>query len=162
MKKRCIILFGLALLLFTGLCGCKKFESNTADVRKNSNEDIQIRTDVEPIYNHFPTLPKTEIIEWCSVSSEGIGLTTTKLYVFAKYDTSAEVDNFLESVTLSNDTSKIDSIFIPDFVEQNETWEEVPNVPFCFQEGVKQTSLINTEVYVNSKNDIIYFYSIFD
>ena len=161
-KKYFIILFSLAFLILTGLCGCKKFEGDTADMRKNSNDDIQIRTDVEPIYNHFPTLPKTETIRWCSVSSEGIGLTTVELHVFAQYDTTVEIDNFLESVTLSDDTSKIDSIFVPDFVEQNETWKKIKTDRAFFQDGIEKTSLKYPAVYVNSKYNIIYFYSIFD
>ena len=43
----------------------------------NTVKPIQVRTDTEPIYNHFPDLPETSEIQWCSKSSEGIGPTTT-------------------------------------------------------------------------------------
>lgn len=35
-------------------------------------EEVQIRTETEPIYNHFPDLPGTSKMQWCSESSKGI------------------------------------------------------------------------------------------
>lgn len=49
-------------------------------------EEIQIRADTEPIYNHFPDFPATENMQWCSRALGGIGPATVWMYVFAFYD----------------------------------------------------------------------------
>ncbi len=49
-------------------------------------EAVMTSTETAPIYNHFPDLPETTQIKWCSKSSGGIGLVTTKLYIYAFYD----------------------------------------------------------------------------
>lgn len=50
--------------------------------RTDSKEEVQIHTETDPIYNHFPQLPETSEIQWCSRTSGGIGLTTVYLYFF--------------------------------------------------------------------------------
>lgn len=153
--KRATICF-MTLMILIGLCSCVKNEGGTSVMGTDSNNNMQIKTDTIPIYNHFPTLPKTDNIEWYSVLSEGIGPTTVKLCVFAHYDSAMEIDDFLRNVTLSNNTSDIDFVLVPDTVTKNETWQEILEVPFCFQEGIPDTKLMNTKVYVNSEHTIIF------
>ena len=153
--KRTILCFTVLIFLI-GVCSCAKKGEDTSDLRTTSNNEVQIMTDTAPIYKHFPTLPKTDRIEWYSISSDGIGLSTVQLCVFSHYDSSAEIDDFLQEVTISDDASDIDFMSIPDSVDQNDTWNEVLEVPFCFQEGIPSTKLINTRVYVNSTRTIIY------
>ena len=79
MKKVLISMSGILIILVIGIV-------LFAITKEKGQDEMQIRTDIEPIYNHFPGLPATDDIQWCSRTSGGIGLTTVWIYVFAFYD----------------------------------------------------------------------------
>ena len=59
MKKVLISILGILAILVTGI-------ALFALTKEKEPGEKQIRTDVEPIYNHFPDLPATDDIQWCS------------------------------------------------------------------------------------------------
>ena len=69
LKKVSISMVGLIVILVIAIV-------LFAITKEERPDEKQIRTDVEPIYNHFPDLPATDDIQWCSRTSDGIGLTT--------------------------------------------------------------------------------------
>lgn len=158
MKKRkniiLIVIISVIVFLVAGLF----MISNKLKILLGLEKIIQIKTDITPIYNHFPSLPKTSTIEWTSITKEGIGLGTIELYVFAKYD-NEDLYYLLENYTISKEQKKINSPFTPSFT-QNEIWYEIENIPNSFQDGVKQSSRMSTRIYVNEKHTIIYIYAI--
>ena len=122
--------------------------------RVKRNDNIQIRTETEPIYNHFPDLPKTSVIQWCSRTSDGIGLTTVKLYFFAFYD--YDVSNELQEMKIENQGEDIELHFVPDGINKDEKWRCVENAGFAFQTGIKDTEKMYTTVYINDAGTILY------
>ena len=127
-----------------------------AHMSLESQTEIRIRTEREPIYNHFPGLPETEHVEWCSTTSDGIGPSTVNLYLFAFLTDAASMEDIINQGSLSDTDAMIDSIFLPEGLKENETWSHLLNVPFCFQEEVPITKRMSTEVYINSNRDIVY------
>ena len=68
-------------------------------------DSVMTSTETEPIYNHFPDLPKTSEIKWCSQSSGGIGLVTTTLYIFAFYN--EDISDTLQGMTIDDKAATV-------------------------------------------------------
>ena len=130
-----------------------------AVTKGKETEDKQIRTDIEPIYNHFPDLPATENIQWCSRTSNGIGLTTVWLYVFAFYDYDVSTE-FSEKGILNE---KTDFYFLPENLAENSTkWMKLEDAEAAFQSGIKDSRKMGTSVYLNEAGNIIYMEAVGD
>lgn len=129
---------------------------------EESIQNIQIRTDTEPIYNHFPDLPETSEIQWCSQSSGGIGLTTTTLYFFAFYD--RDVSGELQEMIIGGQGQDIELHFIPEGISEDEKWRraESPGNSFPLQTGVRESARLYASVYINEAGTIIYVEAIGD
>jgi len=123
-------------------------------------EDVQMRTDTEPIYNHFPGLPETSEIQWCSRTSAGIGLTTLKLHIFSFYD--HDISSALQDMEIENQSGDVEFDFVPDSINGNEKWRHVENANFAFQAGIKDTEKMYTTVYINEAGTILYIDAIGD
>lgn len=123
-------------------------------------ESVQIRTETEPIYNHFPNLPQTSEIQWCSKSSGGIGLTTTTIYIFAfyDYDISSELQAMEMEIEAQNENLKL--YFVPNEINMEQKWRHVENANLAFQSSVKITQQMNTTVYINELGTILYIEAI--
>lgn len=127
-----------------------------------NNKDIQIRTEEEPIYNHFPSLPKAKELKWCSKPSEGIGLATTKIYIYAFYDEDVEL------ILLTEDKkeilqSDISPYFLPEnLIGKNITWFKVKDSFFFFQNGIADYNKMTTDVYFSKEFNVIYIEAIGD
>ena len=124
-----------------------------------TEENILIRTESEPIYNLFPDLPETSEIQWCSRSSGGIGLTTTRIYFFAFYD--EDVSRELQEMKMEN-KEDIELHFFPDGVSKDEKWRYVENGWAAFQTGIKDSEKMYTTVYINEAGTILYVEAIGD
>ena len=85
-------------------------------------EAVMTSTETAPIYNHFPDLPETAQIKWCSKSSGGIGLVTTKLYIYAFYD--ADLGSQLQDMDFESEAAPIESAYEPDEVK-GQKWKGV-------------------------------------
>ncbi len=154
MRKIPIILSGVAVaVLFAAgvflVAGGFKMKGN-----------IQIRTDTQPIYNHFPGLPETSEIQWCSRSSDGIGLTTVQIYIFAFY--SHDISNELQDMGIENQSRDIELYFDPDGINGDQKWRCIENAKFAFQTDIKDTQKMNTTVYINDSGTILYIEAIGD
>lgn len=125
-----------------------------------TEEPIQVRTDIEPIYNHFPDLPETSQIQWCSKSSDGIGLTTTYLYIFAFYDN--DISNELQDMVIKDNNEEIEVYFVPDGVDANQKWKHVEDAGFAFQKDIKNTQKMWTTVSINEAGTILYIEAVGD
>lgn len=150
----CIVLSGLL-----AIAGAVLFIADRAKPEKS----VQIRTDTQPIYNHFPDLPETSEIQWCSLSSSGIGLTTVKIYIFAFYD--HDVGNELQDMEIENQSKDIELYFVPDGVNGDEKWrrvESTDNVPFPLQTGVRESARFAADIYINEVGTILYIEGIGD
>lgn len=152
MKKISIVLFGLAILFVAGVFWV------TGGFKMKEN--IKIRTDIEPIYNHFPGLPETSEIQWCSRTSDGIGLTTVKLNIFAFYD--HDISNKLQDMGIENQSRDMELYFVPDGMNGDEKWRYIENAKFAFQTDIKDTKKMNTTVYINDAGTILYIEAIGD
>lgn len=120
---------------------------------------VMTSTETDPIYNHFPSLLETAQIKWCSKSSGGIGLVTTKLYIYAFYDT--DISSKLHNMDFDSEAAPIESAYEPDEVK-GQTWRHAANAPFAFQTGIKDTNKMYTEVYLNESGRILYIEAIGD
>lgn len=147
MKRVCITLLVLAagvacfvLVVFFAL-GAK------------GRDSVMTSTETEPIYSHFPDLPKTSEIKWCSKSSGGIGLVTTTIYIFAFYD--EDISGSLQDMTIDDKTAKIELYYEPEEVK-GQKWRLVENAAFAFQTDVKDTQKMYTNVYLNASGTILY------
>ena len=145
MKRVCITLLVLAagvacfvLVVFFAL-GAK------------GRDSVMTSTETEPIYNHFPDLPKTSEIKWCSQSSGGIGLVTTTIYIFAFYD--EDISGSLQGMTIDVRTPE---------EMKGQKWRLVENTAFAFQTGIKDTQKMYTNVYLNESGTIVYVEAIGD
>lgn len=141
----CIVLLGLL-----SVAGAVLFIAEGA----KPEESIQIRTETEPIYNHFPDLPETSEIQWCSWTSSGIGLTTVKVYIFAFYD--HNVSNELQDMKIENQGEEIELYFVPEGINGDEKWRRVENTGTAFQTGIKDTEKMSTVVYINDTGTALY------
>lgn len=150
MKKAAIILVILPLLTI----GLIIFATTVKEPDKK-----QIQTNAEPIYNHFPDLPTTEMIQWSSKSSSGIGPTTVWLYVFAFYDHDISA-NFSDKGILKE---KSDFYFLPQNFKLDHTkWRKLENMDAAFQSGIKDGERMNTSVYLNEAGNILYMEAVGD
>ena len=131
-----------------------------ASIAINTEEPIQVRTDTEPIYNHFSDLPETSKIQWCSKSSDGIGLTTTYIYIFAFYD--EDISNELQDMTIKDENEDIELYFVPDGMDANQKWKHVEDAGFAFQKDIKSTQKMWTTVSINEAGTILYIEAVGD
>lgn len=141
----CIVLLGLL-----SVAGAVLFMAD----RVEPEENLQIRTETEPIYNHFPDLPETSEVQWCSWTSSGIGLTTIKVYIFAFYD--HNVSNELQDMEIENQSGEIELYFVPEGINGDEKWRRVKNAGTAFQKGIKDTEKMSTVVYINDAGTVLY------
>lgn len=150
MRKNVIILLGLAAAggVFLAL---KAFRIK---------ESVQISTETEPIYNHFPDLPQTSEIQWCSKSSGGIGLTTTTIYIFAFYDYDISSELQATEMEIETQSENLELYFVPNEINMEQKWRHVENANLAFQSSVKITQLMNTTVYINESGTILYIEAI--
>lgn len=118
------------------------------------------RTETAPIYNHFPDLPETSQMQWYSVTSEGIGLSTTKLYIFAFYD--KDICEELQEMNFETEGADLEFDFAPDEVDGNQKWRYADQVYFAFQSGIADDRRMNTKVYINEEGTILYIEAISD
>lgn len=121
-------------------------------------ENIEVRTDTEPIYNHFPDLPATQDIQWCSRTSDGIGLTTVELNIFAIYD--HDIRSELRDMEIEKQGGDIDLYFVPDGIEAVQGWRRLENADFAFQSGIRETRKMCTTAYINDAGTILYIEAI--
>mgnify|MGYP006964298708 CR=1 FL=1 len=151
-KKVLIVLAGLAavLWLFFAAVGAASYVAE----RVSWNGDIQIRTDPEPIYNHFPGLPETSVIRWGSRTSGGIGPSTVKVYFFAFYD--HDISNEMRDMEIADGSEDIELGFVPDGLSGSEGWRRVENAGTAFQTGIKDFDKMATVVYLNDTGNILY------
>lgn len=148
MRKIVIILLGLAA------AGGIFFVSKAF----RTKESVQIRTETEPIYNHFPDLPQTSKIQWCSKSSGEIGLTTTTIYIFAFYD--YDISSELQDMEIEPQSQNPELYFVPNEINMEQKWRHVENANLAFQSSIKITQLMNTTVYINESGTILYIEAI--
>lgn len=151
MEKRKIII----VLLVLAAAICVIFVA--AGVVK-TEENIEIHTETGPIYNHFPDLPETAEIQWCSRTSQGIGLTTVKLYFFAFYD--HDISNELKEMKIESRSGMINLQFVPEGIKEDDKWRQVENAGSAFQTGIKDTRKMNTTVYINEAGTVLYIEAI--
>lgn len=152
MKKVSISIVGLIVILVIAI-------ALFAITKEERPDEKQIRKDVEPIYNHFPGLPATDDIQWCSRTSGGIGLTTVWVYAFAfyNYDVGAELGE--EGIL----NEKTDFYFIPeDLTESSSKWRELEDMGAAFQAGIKDSEKMYTSVFINEAGNIIYIEAVGD
>ena len=155
MKKALISILGVLIMLEAGMA----LFALSAIIKEKEPDEKQIRTDVEPIYNHFPGLPATDDIQWCSRTSDGIGLTTVWVYVFAIYDYDAGVELGGERIF----HEKTDFYFLPeDLTESSSKWRELKDMGFAFQAGIKDSEKMYASVYINEAGNIIYIEAVGD
>lgn len=161
MKKVFIIFAILSLLLAAGgILSAAALSAAKKDRMKESSQNIQIRTDTEPIYNHFPDLPEALEIQWCSQSSRGIGLTTTRLYFFAFYDhdVSSELLGAIQEMTIEDQGESRELYFVPENIDENEKWRKIqsPGDVFLLQTGVRESARFYVDIYMNDTGTILY------
>lgn len=159
LKKALIIILGILIILEVGPA---LFTLFTIIMDKEPDEK-QIRTDIEPIYNHFPGLPATDDIQWCSRASDGIGLTTVWIYVFAFYDYDVGAELGAEGIL----NEKTDFYFLPeDLVDNNSKWRKLGDKEIAsqsgFQAGIKISEKMGISVYINEAGNIIYMEAVGD
>lgn len=133
--------------------------------RFGEKEDYRIRTDTEPVYHHFPDLPRTEDMEWCSTSSGGIGLVTTRLYLYCWYD--HDIREELLDLEPGQEIGQIEQIerteqtldvfyFIPErLIEQPQVWSKLDYGDFAFQTGIKDGEKMNTMIYLSADGTVL-------
>lgn len=160
--KRLIFAMSIgSLVAVVSACGLSG-EKSPAQYAEELIEDdiIQIRTETEPIYNHFPDLPVTSEMQWCSESSEGIGLNTVKVYIFAYYD--HDITGELQGMKFVDHETVVDLHFVPEGMSREQKWKCAEDAPFAFQEDIKDTQKMNTTVYINEQGTILYLEAIGD
>lgn len=153
MKRICIIL----LVLAVGVA-CFVLVALFA-LGEKGKDSVMTSTETEPIYNHFPDLPKTSEIKWCSQSSGGIGLVTTTLYIFAFYN--EDISDTLQGMTIDDKAGIIELYYEPEEVK-GQKWRLVENTAFAFQAGIKDTKKMYTNVYLNASGTILYVEAVGD
>lgn len=121
-------------------------------------DNSKIKKDPQPIYNHFPTLPKTDNIEWYSTQSDGIGLVTTRLYVFAKYDNPEEIDKLLAGMSFAN-VKNMEFGFKSSYLKEDAKWFKLP---FDYQDGIEEHKKMIASAYVSGDNSVIYIEAVSD
>lgn len=163
MKKFLIVLIILsALLAAGGILSAVILSAAENDKTRESIENNKIHTETEPIYNHFPDLPGTSEIQWCSQSSGGIGLTTTTLCFFAFYD--RDVSGELQEMNIESQGENIELYFVPDGINEDEKWRRVESEgnAFPLQTGVRESARFYADVYINEAGTILYVEAVGD
>lgn len=144
------IFFSLIILLNISACNLKEREDNM----NRSTENITIETDISPIFNHFPELPKTNRINWMSTTSDGIGLQRINLYYIAFYNKDELSSQMSEYKLLEEDS--INMHFIPDELKDTTFhWQKIDE-NFSFQESIIDSKKLHTSAYVDLENGLIY------
>lgn len=139
-----VVFFALLVLLALGAKG---------------KDSIMTSKETGPIYNHFPDLPETSEIEWCSRSTGGIGLVNHWLYIFAFYD--HDVSRELQEMTVEDACEDIELYYAPDEVK-GQRWKRLENAQFAFQTCIPETKKMMTKVYVNETGTILYVEAYWD
>ena len=116
--------------------------------------------ETEPIYNHFPDLPETSKMQWCGEASEGIGLNTVRVSVFAYYD--HDITGELEGIRFVDWEDAVHLRFVPEGISREQKWKSVEDAPFAFQADIRNTQKINTAVYINETGTILNMQAIGD
>lgn len=145
-KKVLLPILGIGIVCVTGLA---LFAAGNG----KEPAEKQIRTDAAPVYHHFPGLPESDTIQWCSRTSDGIGLTTVWLYVFAFYDhdVSAELGG---AGTLDE---RPDFYFLPEgFVDDPAKWRKLDEPGDAFQAGIQPGEKMTVSVYLNEAGNVLY------
>jgi len=151
-NKTYLVIVGCFIMAFIVFLGGKHMNS----------KDIQIRTEEEPIYNHFPSLPKAKEIQWCSKSSDGIGLVTTRLYIYAFYKEDVEPLIFSDNKKEVLETD-LSPYFLPEnLIGKDITWFKVKDSFFYFQNGIADHNKMATDVYFSKEWNVIYVEAIGD
>ena len=156
LKKVIISILGLLIILVMGIV-------LFTITKEKGQDEKRIRTDVEPIYNHFPDLPATDDIQWCSRTSDGVGLTTVWIYAFAFYDYDAGAELGGEGSLIE----KTDFYFLPeDLVDSDSKWRKLEDKEILsqsgFQSGIKDSEKMAVSVYINEAGNIIYMEAVGD
>ena len=99
-------------------------------------------------------------MQWCSESSEGIGLNTVKVYIFAYYD--HDITGELQGMKFGDHESVVELCFVPEGMSREQKWMCAEDAPFAFQEDIKDTQKMNTTVYINEQGTILYLEAIGD
>ena len=138
----------------TGQYGFSIRETEAGYQLGETAEDIQIRTETEPIYNHFPDLPETSKMQWYGEASGGIGLNMVRVSVFAYYE--HDITGELQGMRFVDCEDAVDLRFVPEGISREQRWRIAEDAPFAFQEGVKDTRKMNTTVYINEQGTVLY------
>ena len=151
----------IGFIILAGLLAAGFFLAERAR-EEEKNRSIQIRTETEPIFNHFPELPETSELQWCSQSFTGIGPTTVKLYFFAFYD--RDVRGELQGMMIEDQGRDLELFFVPDGINGDEKWRkaESPGNPFPLQTGVRESAKLYASIYINETGTILYVEAIGD
>lgn len=163
MKKFFNVLIVLSALLAAGGILSAAILSLAERVKtRESVQNIQVRTEAEPIYNHFPDLPETSAIQWCSQSSGGIGLTTITLCFFAFYD--RDVSGELQEMKIESQGEDKELYFVPDGINEDEKWRRVESAgnAFPLQTGIRESARFYVDVYINEAGTILYVEAVGD
>lgn len=122
-------------------------------------DDVMISKETEPIYNHFPDLPETSEIEWCSRSKGGLGLVNHWLYIFAFYD--HDVSGELQEMTVEDACEDMEWYYMPDKAK-GQSWKSVENAHFAFQSDIAEYKKMSTKVSINETGTILYVEAYWD
>lgn len=122
-------------------------------------DDVRISKETGAIYNHFPDLPETSEIEWCSRSKGGLGLVNHWLYIFAFYD--HDVSSELQEMTVEDAYADIELYYAPDEVK-GQKWRYFQNAQYAFQDDIAVTDKLTTQVYINETGTILYVEAYWD
>ena len=123
-------------------------------------KELQIRTETIPVFHHFPDLPDTSELQWCSETDEGIGLSTVTIYIFVFYD--HDIRNELPDIEFTDEEEDIEFYFLPGGMDEHEKWRYAKNARFAFQDSLKNRQKMNTDVYINEKGTVLYTRAIGD
>lgn len=122
-------------------------------------DSVMISKETGPIYNHFPDLPETSEIAWCSRTKGGLGLVNHWLYVFAFYD--HDIRGELQEMTVGDMCEDIELYYAPAEVK-GQSWRSLEKDQFAFQEGIAMTKKMITQVYINDTGTILYVEAYWD
>ncbi|MDE6220765.1 MAG: hypothetical protein K2G51_10135 [Lachnospiraceae bacterium] len=111
------------------------------------------------IYNHFPDLPETSEIQWCSVTSGGLGPSMVRLYIFAFYD--HDISGELQEMAVQSECGDIELYYEPDEVK-GQKWKSAENANFAFQSNIIMTKKMCTVVHINEAGTILYVEAVGD
>lgn len=141
------VYFGLSVLCALGAKG---------------KDSVMTSTETGPIYNHFPDLPETSKIEWCSRSTGGIGLVNHWLYIFAFYD--HDISSELQEMTVGDVCEGLELYYEPDEV-RGQQWRSLgkeQHATYAFQDDIAVTDKLSTQVYINETGTLLYIDAYWD